>query len=89
MDTSYLLMFISLLDDTTVSAMNEMITSATILKTNASLMIKGFLRLVTPPPKPIKPLFMKKLYFSPEVFFVAILTPEVSYYYPKVRLIYA
>jgi hypothetical protein len=57
-------MFISLLDDTTVSAINEMITSATILKTNASLMIKGFLRLETLPPKPIKPLFMKNFNFS-------------------------
>ena len=43
--TSYLSMFISLFDEKTVNAINEIIKSAAKLKTNASLITKGLLRL--------------------------------------------
>ena len=49
-------MFISLFDEYTVSAMNEMIKSAIILKTRASLITKGFLRLEALPLKLTNPL---------------------------------
>ena len=55
--TSFLPIFMSLLDEKTVRAMNETIMIARILKTRASLITKGFLRLDALPLKLTNPLF--------------------------------
>ena len=51
-------MFMRRLAEKMVSAINEMIRTAMILKTNARRMIKGLFRLVPLPPNPTNPLLM-------------------------------
>ena len=75
-------MFMSLLDEITVRAIKDMIKTAMILNTNASLMIKGLLRLETFPPKPIKPLFMKYQLLSNLDKTAAIISPQSYEFYP-------
>jgi hypothetical protein len=52
-------MFISLLDENTVRAMKEIMMNARILKTKASLITKGLLRLDALPLKLTNPLFSR------------------------------
>ena len=56
LDTTLPLTFISLLDENTVSAINEMINTAMKLKTSASLVINGLRLLVEVPEKLTNPL---------------------------------